>query len=144
MISTIVIMIPVKPVWQFRKEKLPLYHINKPPQQRWGLMCLKKQIPRIRLWLMAWARLYLPSFFLPPSWLTGRIYRFFKDLQMKNEGCRDGAHRLKLRIAAQNLCPSRKNGLWWSCLPAGTATRLSILLSLLTKQVLEIGRGFLP
>lgn len=138
MISAIVIRIPVKPVQQFRKEKLPLYHINEPPQQRWGLLCLKKQIPRSGSGSVAWARLCLPSFFLPPSWLTGTIYRCFEDLQMKNGGCRDGAHRLKLRTAVENLCPSRKNGLWWSCLPAGTTTRLSILLSLLTKHVLEI------
>lgn len=89
---------------------------------------------------VAWARLCLPSFFLPSSWLTGRIYRWFEDLQMKNGSGRDGGHRRKLRITMQNLCPSRENGLWQSWLPAGTTMRLSILLSLLIKHVLEIWR----
>lgn len=132
MISAIVIMIPVKPVWQFRKENLPLYHTNKPPQQRWGLLCLKKLIPRISLCLGGLGKVLTNFFFL------ASIMAHWEDLQMKNGSWRDRAYRLKLRIAVQNLCPSRENGLWLSWLPAGTTTRLSILLSLLTKCVLEI------
>lgn len=63
MIPAIVIRIPVKPVRQFRKEKLPLYHTNKPPQQRWGLLCLEK-IPRIRLQLRGLGKALSTFFFL--------------------------------------------------------------------------------